>query len=386
MPHSAPVTLVQKLAARIAGEAAAPPACTKRVPVTAYTDQAQFESERQRLFLRRPLIIGHQSQIPEAGDAIVYDWLGLPLITMRDKAGQIGTFMNVCRHRGMRLVQEQGQTCLRSLVCPYHQWTYGLDGALRNIPRDESFADLDMAGLGLVALPTEVRNGLIWMQVDRAVPMDLDRHLAGLDSDLDIFQVADFTFCEQNVRTIDCNWKLVQDAFLDGYHVTRLHKNTVGSFFLDAVAESDLVGDHVRSAVARNEIEEAADLPAEKLDLRYHTTFSYTVFPNAVLIFHPEYTSIISLFPQSPDRTVFAHTMLTPNSPATEEERDHFHRSFELIDQGVFQAEDIFVSEGAQKGMRSGANSNLLFGGLEESAVWFHEIIERKLGDFNSGM
>jgi phenylpropionate dioxygenase-like ring-hydroxylating dioxygenase large terminal subunit len=198
--------------------------------------------------------------------------------------------------------------------------------------------------------------------------------------------VADFTFCEQNVRTIDCNWKLVQDAFLDGYHVTRLHKNTVGAFFLDAVAESDLVGDHIRSAVARNEIEEAVDLPAEKLDLRYHTTFSYTVFPNAVLIFHPDYTSIISLFPQSPDRTVFAHTMLTPQSPASEEERAHFHRSFELIDQGVFQAEDIFVSEGAQKGMRSGANSDLLFGGLEESAVWFHEIIERELGDSMSDM
>jgi Rieske 2Fe-2S family protein len=379
MPHSAPVTLIQKLAARTASEDAGPAACSKRIPVTAYTDQRQFESERQRLFLRRPLIIGHQSQIPEVGDAIVYDWLGLPLITVRDKAGQIGTFMNVCRHRGMRLVQEQGQACLRSLVCPYHQWTYGLDGALRNIPRDESFADLDMAELGLVALPTEVRNGLIWMQADREVPMDLDRHLAGLDSDLDIFQVADFTFCEQNVRTIDCNWKLIQDAFLDGYHVTRLHKNTVGSFFPDAVAESDLIGDHVRSAVARNEITDAVGLPTEELGLRHHVTFSYTVFPNAILIFHPDYTSIISLFPQSPDRTVFAHTMLTPQPPASQEERDHFHRSFELIDQGVFQAEDIFVSEGAQKGMRSGANSDLLFGGLEESAVWFHEIIEREL-------
>ena len=386
MPHPTPVTLVQKLAARTAAGATGSTACTKRIPVAAYTDQEQFENEQRQLFLRRPLIIGHQSQIPEAGDAIVYDWLGLPLITMRDKTGQIGTFMNVCRHRGMRLVQEQGQTCLRSLVCPYHQWTYGLDGALRNVPRDESFADFDMAELGLVALPTEVRNGLIWMQANREVPMDLDRHLAGLDSDLDIFQMADFTFCEQNIRTIECNWKLVQDAFLDGYHVTRLHKNTVGSFFLDAVAESDLVGDHVRSAVARNEIAEAVDLPAEKLDLRYHTTFSYTVFPNAVLIFHPDYTSIISLFPQSPDRTVFAHTMLTSRPPASEEERDHFRRSFGLIDQGVFQAEDIFVSEGAQKGMRSGANSDLLFGGLEESAVWFHEIIERELGDSISGM
>jgi hypothetical protein len=103
------------------------------------------------------------------------------------------------------------------------------------------------------------------------------------------------------------------------------------------------------------------------------------VFPNAILILHPEYTSIISLFPLSPDQTVFAHTMLTPQPPVNEEQKDHFRRSFQLIDQGVFQAEDIFVSEGAQRGMRSGANSSLLFGGLEESAVHFHEIIEREL-------
>ena len=379
MTHPAPVTLVQKLAARTAGKAAGPAACAKRVPVTAYTDPQQFAAERQRLFLGRPLIIGHESQIPAAGDAIVYDWLGLPLITLRDKAGQIGTFMNVCRHRGMRLVQEQGRTCLRSMVCPYHQWTYGLDGALRNIPRDESFTDIDIAELGLVALPTEVRNGLIWMQADRDRDMDLEQHLAGLDIDLDIFEVADFSFCEQNVRTIDCNWKLVQDAFLDGYHVTRLHKDTVGSFFPDAMAESDLLGDHVRSAVARNEIADAVGLPAAQLCLRRHATFSYSVFPNAVLIFHPEYTSIISLFPLSADQTIFAHTMLTPQPPESDEQRDHFRRSFQLIDQGVFQAEDIFVSVGAQKGMRSGANTDLLFGGLEESAIRFHEIIEREL-------
>ena len=377
MTHSAPVTLVQKLAQRHAGRASGPAPCSKRIAVSVYTDQQRFEEEREKLFLRRPLIIAHESQIPNPGDAIVHDWLGLPLITVRDKSGQVATFKNVCRHRGMRLVQDQGQTCLRSLVCPYHQWTYGLDGALRNIPRDESFVDLDMAELGLAALPTELRSGLIWTQATGE--MQLEQHLAGLDSDLAVFDIAEFHFCEQNVRTINCNWKLIQDAFLDGYHVTRLHKNTVGPFFPDALAESDLLGDHVRSTVARNEIEEVIDLPAERIDLRRHCTFSYTTFPNAILIFHPEYTSIISLFPLSPDQTVFAHSMLTPQAPTSEEQRDHFRRSFQLIDQGVFQAEDIFVSEGAQQGMRSGANEALLFGGLEESAVRFHDIIEREL-------
>jgi hypothetical protein len=110
MSHIAPVTLVQKLAQRHAGKAPGPTPCSKRVPVSAYTDRERFEQEREALFLSRPLIIAHETQIPNPGDAIVYDWLGLPLITVRDKAGDIGTFMNVCRHRGMRLVQEAPTT------------------------------------------------------------------------------------------------------------------------------------------------------------------------------------------------------------------------------------------------------------------------------------
>ncbi|MFK7976894.1 MAG: aromatic ring-hydroxylating dioxygenase subunit alpha [Halioglobus sp.] len=374
-----PTALIQTLAARTEGTAPGPEAMTAKIPVTRYTSSRHLENERSTLFQARPIIIGHQTQIPEPGDTLAYDWLGLPLVTMRDKTGAIGTFMNVCRHRGMRLVQNEGFQQLKSLVCPYHNWTYGLDGELRNIPRDESFENLDAGQHNLVAIQTVVRNGLIWIQLEGS--LNIDQHLAGLGEDLETFDMSALHFSQQHVRTIDCNWKLVQDAFLDGYHVTRLHKNTVGPFFPDAVAESDNLGDHIRSAVARNEITEAISQPAETLNLRRVATFSYTVFPNAVLIFHPEYTSIISLFPLSPDKTIFAHTMLTPAPPKSDEERDHFLRSFELIDGGVFQAEDIFVSEGAQRGMKSGANTHLTFGGLEESAVRFHKIIERELAE-----
>ncbi len=377
MSHEPAINLLKRLVTRAAGEGPEPQPMSLHVPVSSYTDPARFERERQRLFLRRPLIVGHESQLPEAGDALVFDWLGLPLITLRDRDGNIGTFKNVCRHRGMRLVQDEGRTTLRSLVCPYHQWTYGLDGGLRNVPRSETFDGLDTAQMGLVALPCEVRGGLIWIQAEGA--MDVDSHLAGLGADLELFDMPGFRFCASNVRTVDCNWKLIQDAFLDGYHVVRLHKNTVGSFFPDSMAESDQVGDHIRSAVARNEIFDAPGLADEALDIRRLATYSYTVFPNVVLVFHPDYTSIISLFPKSAEQTVFAHTMLTPHAPTSEEEKDHFRRSFELIDQGVFQAEDIFVSVGAQKGMHSGANESLLFGGLEESAIRFHNIVEREL-------
>ena len=373
--------MVRQLANRYAGRAGDPPALAERIPVTHYTDASRFALERETLFLQRPLVLAHESQIPQPGDALVQDWLGLPLITVRDQNGNINTFMNVCRHRGMRLIQEQGQACLRAFVCPYHQWTYGLDGALRNIPRAESFLDLDTKDLGLVEVPTAIRSGLIWLKPTPGGSMDIDSHLAGLGEDLDFFGLDEFQYCAHSVRKVPANWKLIQDAFLDGYHVTRLHKNTVGPFFPDALAESAFVGDHMRNCVARNEIADAVDAEISSPDaMRQVATFSYTTFPNSVIVFQPDYTSLICLFPESADSTIFVHTMLTPHQPANDEERDHFQRSFKLIDEGVFAAEDLFVATGAQAGLASGTNDYLTFGGLEEAAVRFHQLIEKRLG------
>ncbi|QFU74777.1 aromatic ring-hydroxylating dioxygenase subunit alpha [Halioglobus maricola] len=369
---------VDTLSARFDGKANGPAPCSLRIPVTNYTDPSRFERERLQLFQKMPILLAHESQIPEPGDSLVQDWLGVPLITIRDKNGGIATFFNVCRHRGMRLVQDEGQTNLRSLVCPYHQWTYGLDGELRNIPRCESFVDIAKEDNGLVPVATEVRNGLIWIQVRGE--MDIDAHLAELGPEFDFFQLGQFHFCQQSVRDVPASWKLIQDAFLDGYHVTRLHKNTVGPFFPDALAETSLTGLHLRNAVARNEIEEAVGTPARELeDIRRHATFSYTTFPNAVLVMQPDYISVICLFPQAPDRTLFVHSMLVPEPPSSDEQREHFERSFRLIDEGVFAAEDIFVAVGAQQGFNCGANETLLFGGLEEAAAQFHQLIDEQL-------
>jgi phenylpropionate dioxygenase-like ring-hydroxylating dioxygenase large terminal subunit len=311
---------------------------------------------------------------------LVHDWLGLPLLTARDKNGRVGTFMNVCRHRGMRLLKDEGQYQLKSLTCPYHTWTYGLDGRLRNIPRLESFTDIDPEERGLVSVPTEERHGLIWLQATPGETLDLDTHLAGLGFDLDLFGFPEHHFFAQSIKRVRANWKLVQDAFLDGYHVVRLHKHTVAPFFPDAITETDRVGRHIRSAVARNEIAETLDLGADDLDLRKHATYSYTLFPNAILVMHPDYNSIISLYPQGPDETIFVHNMLVPEWPLSEESRAHYERSFALIDGGVFEAEDLHVCIEAQKGFASGANESLLFGGLEKAAAEFHEIIEQALG------
>ena len=371
--------LFAALLERAGGRAPAAEPIDYRIPVAVYTDPKRFQREREQLFLKRPLPIAHSTQLPEVGSALVHDRLGLPLVTVRDREGVVGTFMNVCRHRGMRLVRDAGATDLKSFVCPYHQWTYGLDGQLRNIPLKESFGEIDPADYNLVSLPTEERHGIVWMQATPGETMDLNSHLAGLGADLDAFGVPDSHVFRQHDRVIGCNWKLVQDAFLDGYHVVRLHKNTVGGYFPDSLAMSDSLGDHIRSAVARNEIFDALELPAEQWDLRQHCSFSYTVFPNAVMVMHPDYTSLLSLYPISPAETLFSHIMMVPELPNSDKGRDHYNRSFELIDGGVFQAEDIAVCVGAQAGIASGANAEYRCGGHESSLKLFHERVQAAL-------
>ncbi len=108
-------------------------------------------------------------------------------------------------------------------------------------------------------------------------------------------------------------------------------------------------------------------------------TYSYTLFPNSILVMHPDYNSIMTLFPQAADETIFVHSMLVPEWPLDDGQRAHYERSFKLIDGGVFEAEDLHVCIEAQKGFASGANESLLFGGLEEAAADFHDYVEDAL-------
>ncbi|MFK7731109.1 MAG: aromatic ring-hydroxylating dioxygenase subunit alpha [Pseudomonadales bacterium] len=370
---------LQRLLDLATGRAEGPAPCLHRIPVDLYASQEHFEREWETIFSRRPLVLCHSSQLPKAGSSLVHDEFGLPLITARDDTGVVRTFMNVCRHRNMRLVNATGFHELKSLVCPYHQWTYGIDGQLRNIPREADFCDINKADLGLVELPTEERDGLVWFKLAPRGRIDLDEYLSDIGPDLVAFGLADAVVYTEHTRELQCNWKLIHDAFLDGYHVIRLHKNTVGDFFPDCVSSSEQCGMHIRSAVARNEIFDADKQQRNEWDPRLLSTFAYTLFPNAIVIMHPDYTSLLRMVPMSADRTLFSHSMLLSEMPNSDKARAHFDKSFDLIDQGVFQAEDIFVCEGAQKGIRSGANQDLLLGANEIAVKQFHDLVEREV-------
>ena len=124
--------------------------------------------------------------------------------------------------------------------------------------------------------------------------------------------------------------------------------------------------------VARRALEHADPAALETPELRDLVTPSYLVFPNVILILHPDYLSVLTATPLAPDRTHFVHWMLIPGPPASAGEEAHWARSFSLIDEGVFLREDLHIVEAMQRGLASSGDPGVLFGRHERASLWFH--------------
>ena len=340
-----------------------------------YSSAEHYERELDGIFRRMPLCLGHAGQIPNPGDMIAREVIGMPLVMVRDRDGGIGVFLNVCRHRGARLVVKQEQVChANALSCPYHAWTYDLQGALRSIPGREGFPTIDRSERGLRRLPSVVRHGLIWVSLDpNQEDLDVAGFLGDIDDDLTAMDLESHRFYRQHARVRKTNWKLVMDAFQEVYHINRLHQKTIAPFFLERKLAGEGVGVHTRLLVGRDRLREAGALPPAQWDLRNHVTLTHVVFPNSLIIYHPDSTSHLAMLPSAPDEILFVHTMLVPHEPQSAKERAHWERNFAMIDEGVFGAEDLVVSEQIQKGLRSGVNETLVFGRFEQHLRRFHE-------------
>ena len=354
------------------------------IPASVYHDPVRHETEMARLFRRLPVCLGHADQLRDPGGTIAHTIAGVPLLLSRDQRGEVGVFVNACRHRGARLVTREGEACHRkTLSCLYHGWTYGLDGSLLAVPRQDAFPTLDRAARGLRRLPSAIRHGLIWTILDpsRDGAPDMASYLGCVDADLADRGLGRHRFYRQHITRPAANWKLMIEAFLEVYHVKRLHADTIGPFFVDTEAVSDHLGPHQRMLVARDGFAALRATPPPSWDPQAHGTLVHLIFPNSVIVYHPDYISHISVFPMAPDSSLFVHTMLTPEPPENEKARAHWDRSFALIDEQVFNSEDLFICEQIQRGLAAGADDTFQIGRFEANLRRFHETIDTMMVD-----
>ncbi len=345
------------------------------LPARLYTDPAHFAAEKAALFDRLPQVICPSALLPDAGMAVPHDGTGRPLLITRDAEGTAHVFLNVCQHRGTRLVEGNDAECIKRLVCPYHAWTYRLDGKLLALPRPETFPGLQKSDHSLKELPSFESGGMIWFApVQDADFTDAER----LGADFSAFGMDDMHLFRRKTHKVAGNWKLIMDAFLESYHVTRLHANTIGPFFTDGETAGDQIGPHSRSAVGRLEEMQGVDLNDIEA-MRRVVTFAYQLLPATIVIPSPDYVNIMVLMPQAHNETMVEDFMLIPEEPKTEKALGHWERSWNLLDGGVFASEDFRAAELGQQGLESGAVEQLTMGTLETGITRFSEIVDEAL-------
>jgi phenylpropionate dioxygenase-like ring-hydroxylating dioxygenase large terminal subunit len=195
------------------------------MPAAFYTSPELFALEREHILLRRWIFLCRDEMLPNAGDYRAFDTAGGPLVLVRSADGVLRAFANVCRHRGSILVDGEGS--VRRFVCPYHAWSYTLDGALAACPDMERAVDFDRADNGLTAVRLEQWNGFVFV--------NFDDEAAGLLSDLGDLpdrlasHRLDRMRCTWRITlTNACNWKLILENAMETYHTGILHRDTVG--------------------------------------------------------------------------------------------------------------------------------------------------------------
>ena len=193
------------------------------LPAWIYRDAEFFEREQQAIFRSAWQLVCHLSDIPRPGDFHTLELLGEPLVVLRAEDGTVRAYHNVCRHRAARLLDGPSGHCGRRITCPYHAWTYGLDGRLIGVPNRDSFTGLNTARHGLVPLEHEVFMGFIFVRFAPGLP-SVREMAAPYARELAAYRFEELLpLGRVTLRPRSVNWKNVADNFSDGLHINVAH-------------------------------------------------------------------------------------------------------------------------------------------------------------------
>jgi phenylpropionate dioxygenase-like ring-hydroxylating dioxygenase large terminal subunit len=342
-----------------------------------YLDAAQADRERAAI-RTRPALAAAAGELPEPGDFLTTRLSGVPVLLAGQEDGTVRAFRNVCRHRCATVVgAASGRS--KAFSCPYHGWTYALDGALKVIPdREDSFPSVDLDDNGLVELPCEQRHGLVWVSPTAGGSLDLTAYLgADVDRELDELGLSGYMFLRGQTFEQPANWKLVMDGFLEVYHVRYLHPTTVGKITISNVFIVDELGEHLRMASARKDIENLRPNPdgtdGEQPEILPGIILTYALMPNTVLVYVRDHIEAWTIEPHEhdPGRCRITLRFLVPELPQTQKGRDYWERNWNTV-VGAVHDEDWEMARRIQSGLDQHSRRPITLGRNELALHHFH--------------
>lgn len=317
-------------------------------------ERAQKERE---LFCDLPILAGFSSEIPESGDAMLFEDLGVPVVLARGEDGVVRAFRNMCLHRGTKLIApESGRTChlASSFACPFHAWRYDLQGHLLAIPGQNGFPKVHL-GQALMTLCVEEWGGMLFVKLagdDQNV--GLAAHLGAFDEELTLLALEGLVPIQHSELLARTNWKLAMDTYGESYHFGTLHSNTIGQSHYSDVAVFDAFGPHYRMAFASRDLSQLTGIdPDNWPEARFAGV--WFLFPNSLFVVGSLSDGAMCvrcfrLFPHQDPGHMRCHiTVLAPPEVAADKARvaqefanDDATSEITLEDYGV--AEDAFTN------------------------------------------
>jgi phenylpropionate dioxygenase-like ring-hydroxylating dioxygenase large terminal subunit len=302
-----------------------------REPIEHYRSPDRYAAELDLVLRRRPIGFCPSAALTEPGSFVAREAAGTPVIAVRGRDGIARAFLNACSHRGAQVACES-TGCTKAFVCPYHGWTYALDGSLRGVPHGLGFPELDKNDAGLTPLWAREHGGLVYVSQQTPTPEIVAEITALPELIPDRFKFVKVT--ENDVAT---NWKISVEGFLEGYHIRSTHPDTFYPIQFDNVNVIEHFGRNSRVTFPYRNIEELRAVPSGNRSAEGRLTYAYQLFPNVIVATQPGRMSMIILEPLAIDLTRnVAYTL-----------SDHYHGSDGAEE--VLAKEESFAAKGAKQ-------------------------------------
>jgi len=345
-PNSAAQALAQNVAVPFERARAMPP--------DVYTSQAFLQQELEQIFAKDWFCVGRADALAKPGDYLTVELAGQPVIVLRGADGGVSAMSNVCLHRMSTLLQGRGH--VRSIVCPYHAWTYNLDGSLRGAPamtQNEGFCKADYR---LPQIRCAEWLGWVFISLNPKAP-DVASELAGVEALISRYNMAEYTETFREEHVWDTNWKVLAENFMESYHLPVCHAGTIGglSRLDDMVCPPGEAAFNYHTILKDDRLKIALAHPNNTTlqgDER-RMTYLLAIYPSLLITLTPGYFWYLSLHPKGPGQVhiTFGGGM-SPDYVHDADAQAHFTQLKTLLDE--VNVEDRGCTEKVFRGLSSG--------------------------------
>ncbi len=352
-----------------------------RNDVSVYTDPARHAAERQKLFRETPVVACLSRDIPDPGSYRVFDETGVPIVVVRGQDGNVRAFLNICSHRGARLVREDSGTA-KLFTCWFHGWSFDSQGKSIGVPERERFADTCK---DLVSVPAAERCGLVFVQATPGSHMDIDAHLGTFAPELEILGLGEAEAVKSKPLPVKSNWKYALDTYGEGYHFAALHKKTLAPYFRSDITVYDRFGPHHRVNFLSRDMEAWVGKPESEWGAAELGGIHY-VFPNTIIFVGSvrpgfRYVTTFRHFPgENVGETVTYKSIYAPKGVNSPEYRKEVEDAFDATAHVVETEDYVTAAEGWRNLTMLPRGSSVVYGRQELALQYQHQAIANAIG------